>query len=182
MMTERLQISVLSAPLACIDRRALSQAWYSALHRAREPKLQAPSRSRTFAQLSVSHRIPATRSERVRAFERGIVRLPSTGNVRELRLADVRDERRAERSRLARDIERVFRSAHTLGKRASFTFAMDGKRVHVILQSRGDRVVLVAVCSAAARGIVAAALVQARYALAGRGIVLDAKRRAVSCS
>ena len=34
MMTQQLEVSILAAPLAAIDRRALSQAWYSALHLA----------------------------------------------------------------------------------------------------------------------------------------------------
>jgi hypothetical protein len=35
MITQQLGYSILTAPLAAIDRRALSQAWYSALHLAR---------------------------------------------------------------------------------------------------------------------------------------------------
>src|SRR5579863_7674683 len=31
MITQELQVSILAAPLAAMDRRALSQAWYSAL-------------------------------------------------------------------------------------------------------------------------------------------------------
>ncbi|HEY1429269.1 MAG TPA: hypothetical protein VGF18_06830, partial [Candidatus Tumulicola sp.] len=37
-MTEQLRVSIVAAPLAAIDPRALSQAWYSALHLARESR------------------------------------------------------------------------------------------------------------------------------------------------
>ncbi len=30
-MTQQLEVSILAAPLAAIDRRVLSQAWYAAL-------------------------------------------------------------------------------------------------------------------------------------------------------
>ena len=36
MMTQQLEVSILAAPLAAIDRRVLSQAWYSALRLARD--------------------------------------------------------------------------------------------------------------------------------------------------
>ena len=42
MMTQQLEVSILAAPLAAIDRRALSQAWYSALHLARPDRRLVP--------------------------------------------------------------------------------------------------------------------------------------------
>jgi hypothetical protein len=44
MMTQQLEVSILAAPLAAIDRRALSQAWYSALHLARPDRSPVPPR------------------------------------------------------------------------------------------------------------------------------------------
>src|SRR6202034_3463065 len=44
MMTQQLEVSILAAPLAAIDRRALSQAWYSALHLATPDRRAVPLR------------------------------------------------------------------------------------------------------------------------------------------
>jgi hypothetical protein len=86
-------------------------------------------------------------------------------------------ERRAPRSALARKIERTFLHPCAVTRKASF--AIDGAqgRVQVLLQRQGSRIKLVAICPVKARAEVATALAQARYALALRGIELDAQMR-----
>ena len=79
-------------------------------------------------------------------------------------------ERRNVRSALARKIERTFLDPRTQAQRATFAVGNGAERVHVSLQTTGDRVRLVAVCAPSARPAVARALAQARFALAARGI------------
>jgi hypothetical protein len=100
----------------------------------------------------------------VRAFLDGSASRPVAGYDAVWRTGD----RRTPRSRLARRIESVLFSPHSQVRRATFTIGRG--RVHVVLQSKGDRIALVAFCSPALRGIVARALAQARFALAARGI------------
>src|ERR1700678_3424391 len=59
MMTDRLRVSVVAAPLAAIDPRALSQAWYSALHLARERPTQTPQSRATSREPQQPHAPPA---------------------------------------------------------------------------------------------------------------------------
>jgi hypothetical protein len=171
MMTRQLQVSILAAPLAAIDRRALSQAWYSALRLARD------GRPAPLTRVSEPHGAQARKRGRIQATPGGVrneahappgvVGLksrPMAGYDAAWRIVD----RRAERSPLAGQIESVLFDPRSQVKRASFTIGSG--RVHVLLQSKGDRVALVALCPPALRGIVARALAQARFALAARGI------------
>ena len=182
MMTEQLGISILCAPVAAMDRRALSQAWYSALHLADcAPRAtRAPSQKRAVAgglhrEQSV-HRNGAAHpepSDTVRA----IPHLDRTARP----LADSL-ERRASRSSLARRIERTFLRPASDVKHATFRIDGTQARVHVALQTSGNRVRLVAVCRRDLQERVRAALTQARFALAARGIVLDVETEGAECS
>lgn len=170
MMTQQLGFSILSAPLAAIDRRALSQAWYSALHLAREHAAPAqPPRSRA----SCAPAVPCNK----RTNERGTFssqredRSAHASTARHERGTAV--ERRAVRSPLARKIERVFLDPVRRPVRATFTLG-GASRVHVALQSTSGGVRLIALCAPELRTRVARALDEARYALARRGIALDA--------
>jgi hypothetical protein len=175
MTTERqLEISVLAAPLAAIDRRGLSQAWYSALHLARDaspaprgasclaeakkhanaalaPAAEAPRRALVVA----TQRQGGTRSSGAR----------SAGTV----------ERRSPRSPLARRIERAFLDPRVRATLATFATGTGDARVVVTMHGSGERVALVALCAPHARRAVARALDQARFALAARGIALHAR-------
>jgi hypothetical protein len=174
MITQQLGYSILTAPLAAIDRRALSQAWYSALHLARSgfpvanvPQQLSKARTAEAAPQPVDAAGSAHRAQPLASNLRGAGR--SRTNVASV-------ERRAVRSPLARRIERTFLDPARPVRRATFSFAgtREGTRarVHVALQSGASGMRLVAVCPAALRAGVARALDQARYALALRGIVL----------
>lgn len=181
-MTDRLNISILSAPLAAIDRRSLSQAWYSALRLARGVHELAQSRHQSVSQPIASR---ATRNGSITSF-----RLSAHAGVRPATISDkdqapcvrVGTERRMQRSRLSRDIERVFLNPRHVTKRATFSIGNGRERVHVILQNTANRVALVAICSPSVRATVARALDQARYALAGRGICVDLEGSVIACS
>lgn len=171
MMTQQPGFSILSAPLAAVDRRALSQAWYSALHLAREGRTAAPVRpAATQSACAVpprEHRASAIRTERPRNDNAHATHASRRSSFDG---AGVSADRRGVRSALARKIEHTFLdpTRHV----ARTTFSVDGtrERVHVSLQTTGNRVRLVAVCSPSLRAAVAEALAQARYALAARGI------------
>jgi hypothetical protein len=167
MMTQQLGFSILTAPLAAIDRRALSQAWYSALHLASPPAVREPAGARVALPRSSeralhphgavhrSHRTPSIRFVPVQPGARGGCNAAGL-------------ERRAPRSPLARRIERCFLDPARRVERASFTLSGGKSRVHVALQSSADGLRLIAVCPPSVRDAVSHA--QARYALAARGI------------
>jgi hypothetical protein len=173
MMTQQLQLSVLSAPLAEIDRRSLSQAWYSVLYRARAGESAVKGRA-VRGPSPAAARASAVKPERARFLHRAgprtareiVRRLPVESEGSAI------PERRAQRSGLARKIEAAFLRPLRPVQRASFSIDGGTARVHVTLQTVSCGLALVAVCSPHARSTVARALQEARYALAARGITL----------
>ena len=172
MTTQQIGFSILTAPLAAIDRRSLSQAWYSALHLATHDRPQnerAISPARRGARACVEAHEPASPQRGLRVTELRVVPHRSEASSRCL----PHEERRTSRSRLARQIERTFLDPARRGiVRATFTIGGTRTRVHVALQWGAAGARLVAVCPPAARDRVARALEEARYALAVRGIAL----------
>jgi hypothetical protein len=174
MMTQQLQVSILTAPVAAIDRRALSQAWYSALHLVERPA-PAPariSRENGAVQNGSSRRASVlVEKQQKPSTER---RMPAPAVARQ-KSAVVDWDRRAPRSLLARRIERalVQRQAPATPVRTAFTVGQGPGRVHIMLQNRSGRMRLVALCLPSMRAAVARALDQARYALASRGIAVE---------
>lgn len=175
-ITQHLEFSVLTAPLACVDRRSLSQAWYSALYgTAQAPVLEkkplqknaAPRlRVRTANVNAQNPNPPAVRSQKAPSAE-------FTAAKRQM----PPPERRAPRSPLARKIERAFLQPKAPVRKAAFTLESAAGRVQILLSSSGARIGLIAICPQKARKEVAAALAQARYALAARGIEMTADVR-----
>lgn len=175
-ISEHLGFSVLTVPVAALDRRTLSQAWYSALYGDRQTP--APAKAQTAS--PVLRRAPSRRE--VPAQCTGRLREPAAPAVAHdaVRAPLARGgevERRSPRSTLARRIERTFLHSKHAPRKASF--ALDGEhgRVQIILRSQGSRLKLVAICAPKAKAQVAHALAQARYALALRGIDLESQAR-----
>ena|SRR5579871_1127985 len=175
MMTHELEVSILAAPLGAIDRRALSQAWYSALH------LAAPARQ--VAGTGIAQRrspIPPLPYDTQTAPGAAVANADRRSR-RRLRLVGrtYRGEapalRQSPQTRLAARIERAFGAASS-PKRATFSFGPRNARVHVVLQTTPTRTTLVALCRPELRGSVGEALAQARSALAARGIALDVRK------
>lgn len=169
-ISEQLHFSILSAPIASADRRALSQAWYSALYRSngKQPAAAAGAKAgygRTAAAAvncaKVSGAPAPTTVLRAARAERNVPPAASS-------------ERRAPHLRLARQIEHL--ALRRESKRAAATFVLDGTRarVRVLVVAGGGSVQLIAICSKRVHESVARALAQARYASAARGIVLNA--------
>jgi len=183
MMTQQLKVSILAAPLAAIDRRTLSQAWYSALRLAREQQapatVNARSRDTAIVRLPVPRRDEMT-GARPRSAATGSPRvakatIPTLGDEETRKAVG----QRTVRSPLAQRIERAFSDRRSQLKRATFSMEHGGARVHLILQTKGRSTALVALCRPELRNVVARALAQARFALAARGIGLEVEMKGV---
>lgn len=181
MMSQQIGFSILTAPLAAIDRRTLSQAWYSALHLAKEPPADVPAPR-------CMNQIPDEAARSALAMPRRVATsAESSAPTRSLsskspdRTHAIAPERRALRSTLARKIERAFLHPSTPPTRATFSIGATRERVHIALQVHGRRVRLVAICAPRVRARVARALAQARYALAQRGVALDLHGEMLQC-
>lgn len=175
MMTQQLEVSILAAPLAAIDRRVLSEAWYSRLRLVRS--------TQQLSAIGPSVRLPT--SARVRAHEQNVQQRTRRVN-REIRRGHLGQEKptpthgdeakiNAQRPRrpLAQRIEHVFGRPSSHPKRATFSIGRGNARVHIIVQTKGERTTLVAICRPEMRAVVARALTQARFALGSRGIGIE---------
>jgi hypothetical protein len=177
MMTHQLEVSILAAPLAAMDRRVLSQAWYSALRLA--PRAQKMSEVRARILTPPAARIPSgsrgtsetTRgSQGQRRHAQALLGKPGAGGDNEP--TSVSRERK-QRSPLAERIERAFSDPRCYPKRITFSMGRGGARVHIILQIKGEQTTLLALCRPELRGVVGPALERARLALAARGIGVE---------
>jgi len=178
MMTQQLGFSILCAPLAAIDRRALSQAWYSALHIAQHARMAQPDvRVLAHARGAVAPPHGDVVQERASSLKRGVA--PARrGSVGRARVSGA-PERRAERSALARRIEHTFLNPFVRPRRATFTIEGSRERVHIAIQTTVAGMRIIAVCPASMQPRVARALEEARYALAACGIALQPELREV---
>lgn len=171
-LTQPLEISVLSAPIAAIDRRELSQAWYSALGFTRrfDSKSMAALGSGGLRTRGFVLERPTT-----------VVRSPSRAGCAISKLAP----RATNRAKRAMDGERsvserrskmkpfvqmkpsVQRAVRPQNGAARTTVTIDGERgrVYLMVQWHGERLRIVAVCPKRLAGSVARALEEARFGL-----------------
>lgn len=188
MMTHELEVSILAAPLAQMDRRALSQAWYTALRLASNGNI-AGARP-TPVRVAPALRVVYPFTERLKpGAPSSVAAAATTSHSRRATLVsdDVQSlAARVRRFTLAERIERAFVGAPMRPKRATFSLGRGSARVHIILQTIGDRPILVALCRPEVRTVVGRALAEARLALARRGIGLELcaleKRGSPPCS
>ncbi len=175
MMTQQLEVSILAAPLAAIDRRVLSEAWYSALRLVCQPRQTsaiAPLARSPVAQCVRAYtRNVQERSWRDRVEMRRFHTLPTKPST--TCGDEVRTNISGRRCALARRIERAFAQPNSHAKRATFSMGRGNARVHIILQTKGECTALLAICRPELRHVVARALAQARLALAARGIGIE---------
>lgn len=183
MMTHELEVSIIAAPLGQMDRRVLSQAWYTALRLAPNAQVSAArSGSTQTAPLRSPHyRIGEAPQTAGHAKEL----LPAVASSRPRRAAPGCDEvpaatGRARSRALAERIERTFAVVPMCAKRATFSLGRGNARVHIILQTIGERPTLLALCRPEAKTVVSRALAQARLALARRGIGVEVCERTCS--
>jgi hypothetical protein len=174
MMTHDLQVSIIAAPLAAIDPRALSQAWYSALHLAHanvrhlNSPAKPPSPSRVTLHPRPSHETSRHRS--ASAAQRSVRDYRDSSDLRGAAV-DARESRgRRKATPLARAIRNAFFSARSDVKRATFSVGSEGRRVHVVLQTKGNRLTLVVFCPPQMQDTVVRELSRARLSLRARGV------------
>lgn len=172
-ISEKLQFSVLGAPVAALDRRTLSQAWYSALYGSAQV-LPAPCNKVRRG------RVPMPSAKQHDLCAQPAVRRPgqeskAAATSPAVRQTGTAPERRAARSPLARKIERTFLRPGKPVRHATFSVDGTNARVHVIVKRSGASTQLVALCPPRIYSRVANALLQARFALAARGIALETK-------
>jgi hypothetical protein len=162
-------LSILTTELAATDRRALSEAWYAALHvtQAGGRPRSAPSvlttsaptaRAATFTGSAVRDTAPVFHAS---------VRGRTAAEAKPGTDAAARD-RRAAASPLARRVGHAVSTAARRTIPSAVTIADAAGRIVVMVHTRGDRTHVVALCAPALREAVERALAHARFALAGR--------------
>ena len=153
---------------ADVDRRALSQAWYDALHIAHDSLRSGARRGdiplRDAQDCSRTHYPGGACPERSVAKSRGEKLERPSGNVRRAGHPSLRilGERRARLSALAEEIVKRLRS-DPLAVRMTFKIPEGRVCVYVLRGEHGVK--LFALCPSSVRGVVERALVQARYVL-----------------
>lgn len=178
-ITDHLNFSVVSAPLESIDRRTLSQAWYSALFNAHlagtESNVSAKRDAGTAASQSRLRQARTAQTRTALAGERATdARAASSFSLPVV-------ERRRLNSPLGVKIQRALQARRTSARPTSFTIKDNSGRVQLLVHGNGARLTLVALCSAAAKADVSRALAHARYALSLRGFNVDAQTREYQC-
>jgi hypothetical protein len=164
-------IAAIRARLPYLDRRALSQAWYSALHLASEGGAASVKHALAICELASDGRLPAPDPVR-----EARTRLPQTRSTPTGRLegAGARSPAnvacRAERSTVALAATRRHPPV-----RATFTLTIQGARVQILVRREGDALHVVALCTRRHLELV-------RRALACAGFALRAHGERVQCS
>ena len=170
------RIDVLTTQLAATDRRALSQAWYSALHLAEHPAPRTASTGRragTMRSVERSRAPSAPTPARVIATPARAAAVAPRAVTRRGQVELVVAERRAAKSTLARKLERGLAQRAGRERPSSFALSTADGRIHLIVRTDGIRTRLVAICAPSLRDRVERALAQARFALAGRGVTAE---------
>jgi hypothetical protein len=169
------RIDVLTTQLAATDRRALSQAWYSALHLAEHsPRgIIASGRRAGTTQATTVSRGPSTRAPSPDTPGPAHAATSTARAVTRGRTSEtVAAERRVAKSPLARKLERAL-AHHGCEHPSSFALRSADGRIHLTIRTDGARTRLVAICAPSLRARVERALAQARFALAGRGLMTE---------
>jgi hypothetical protein len=187
-MQQTTAVAVPATHLAQTDRRALSQAWYSALHLATGvPRARAPVTRTARCESSSARRLAgngaASHAGTVAAKtpgggrsgparERSAPRATASGETAAA-LAQRRGPKNAAAPHAERGLAR--RSQHDSpgdlsAGTASFAVRAANGRVHLVVRTAGGTTRVVAVCVPALRERVERALAQARIALTGAGM------------
>jgi hypothetical protein len=165
-MTTAPDVAVVATQLARTDRRALSQAWYSALHLAHDDGAAARVPTRATG-LPVPCALPARAHAPAASTTRGSATAGGAARKRDAAAVPPAVERRHVADAAAKRVERALaRLASRAVRRPSHTVAIDGGRVTLLVRSDAQATRIVAVCAAPLRPAVERALAHARYALA----------------
>jgi hypothetical protein len=163
-------VAVIATQIAQTDRRALSEAWYSALHLAHAappPRAAAAQRVATDARPAALARVASAPAHGERVPAALPAKARHDANVRSAAVP----ERRRPVSETARRIERaVERLSVRRPVPAAHTLDVAGGRVRLLVHHDGQALRVVALCSSPLRDVVERALASARFALAGTGV------------
>jgi hypothetical protein len=167
-------VAVIATQVAKTDRRALSEAWYSALHLSRNA---VPVRSRAVHGAAAPSAYVAGKRDSAPpaagrlALTAPPVRMPGAASARGL----LPNERRRPATETARRIERAVATLAAMPTvPAMHTVDVAGGRVRLLVHSDGRTTRIVALCSGGLREAVERALASARFALAGAGLAVHA--------
>jgi len=170
-------VAVLATQTAQTDRRALSQAWYSALHLADGAPRPCATRARTNRERLEAR--PAPRRAREPSLQRVADELARRACKPPHAAAQRRDtsapacERREPKPALGRRVAPAPRRVPR-GIPTSFTVRAANGSLHLLVRDDGARTNVVARCAPRLRERVERALAHARIALAHRGIAAEA--------
>jgi hypothetical protein len=158
-------VAILATQLAGSDRRALSQAWYSALHLAQadaphgvRPALRSASRDLPVATSAVSTG-SSSRSGAAASIVRAQARQAPAAPASAL------GERRAVRTRFERSLERAVSRRVDRGACGSFSLSAENGRVQVLVRTERGTTRVVALCAPSLRERVERALAHVRFAV-----------------
>ena len=172
-------IAVLRTRLPYVDRRSLSEAWFSALHVARTdaPTREAGSRPAACGNVSVPHPKRARPvSHLAPARTVGIARYAAT-----VRSAHDAVPSGVDLDDAAAPMPRLRRAAAQArsypARRTSLTVGVDGARVQLLLRREGNVLHVVALCRPGIAEVVSRALACAHAHLRSRGDALRASVR-----
>jgi hypothetical protein len=170
-MTTAPGVAIVATQLAHTDRRALSQAWYSALHLAHDaPARSTPSHpsAANAAHTALAPSSPVASAASARLAPTAAPRASHAPAARENAAPSM--ERRSAPTLAARRVERALATiAGRPQPRSSQTIALDGGRVTLLVRSDAGATRIVALCGEPLRATVERALAHARFALAARG-------------
>jgi hypothetical protein len=166
-MTNASGVAVIATSLARTDRRALSEAWYSALHLAHaSPALHADAPR---AGAPLLPRMPQTRAGESATAGHRMAAQPARERASHNERAQ-RENLVERRQPACADTRRIERAVKTLTTRwngdAAQTVDIGGGRVRLLVRADRGTTRIVAVCAAPLRETVERALAQARFALA----------------
>jgi hypothetical protein len=175
-MQQTTGVAVSATHLAQTDRRALSQAWYSALHLAAaapRPRASAVPAARSASAATVRAAVAERAGTRVRAggaAAHGRGRPGARWNAARSEGFACAAERRAPHDTKADRLARGPVVRHAAAPAAALVVRAANGQVHLVVRSAAGATRVVAVCAPVLRERVERALAQARLALNGSGV------------
>ena len=168
-------ITAIRARLPYLDRRALSQAWYSALHLASDGATASVKHAFAICELASDGRLPAATDSsheshaRLPLAGRALSRRPEAGGA----TSPASVARRAKRAGVPLATTRRYPPV-----RATFTLFIQGARVQILVRREGAVLHVVALCTRRHVELVRRALACADFALRAEGERVQCSLRA----
>jgi hypothetical protein len=169
MSDDNAKISVIATRLPFTDRRALSEAWFSALHLASDGPVSPKAADRRGA-------VQEEARAALRSGGRSEAGTPAAATQRPIAVRHADASGRAftasellRASRGPREQAAFARARSYDGFRTSLTFGVEGERVALVLRREGATLHVVAVCRAEVADVVRRALASADLQLRARG-------------